>query len=404
MRPSFAVAIATALTASVSAAILTGCSAKPTPQRADSWHEALERARALQRPILIDISTDGCPPCEAFHRATVNDRTVRESLTHVVLVSSTPRGAPDLESLRATARSYPTFVLFDQQGSEVDRWVGFGRTANWCDRLAGALVLETPLETVRAQHRQQPTAATARRLARLATDANDPEAAVRYLDEASQLSEDKPPELWRDRVAALLTLLATRRTDSTLINPRVAAAVEDARQACAGDASCQLSLVELVQNGWYRAEPLESRLGAMLADIPEQADQELERRRITQLAQFAWVFRHDEATALGYWHQHLALHRPPDPDSTLAFAAWVFDARAGFDALERVSAAALEGVRDPALQAPLLDVLAEARFNQGRLAEAIDTMDRAARLDPDHPRHADTRDAWRELLAKSPRS
>ncbi len=381
--------------------VLSGCSQGLAPATdAHSLAEARSLSASRKLPILIEVSTEGCSPCAAFDRASKSDPSLKQALERVVLLRAGRDAPADLHSLLKIVAGFPTFIVLDQQGREIDRWLGYGDPDEWRRELENALAQDVNLDEFRVRHALHPSIFSAQRLARIADDSGDTLARLSYLDQALTLPGNKPPELWREHLSALVGARFEYGKSVASFEQRLIDAASGAQAACDADADCILVLVAIVSERqmWCDAQGLVCE--SLLEAVPPHLDQTQERRRVSLRAHVAWELRHDESAALSAWQQHFDARPAIDPESALAFADWVFEERIGFVLLEQVCLAALEHPRDQHTQGALLDAVGEARFNLGRMSEAIESMERAAALDTDNPRHADTLDAWRELAAQ----
>ncbi|MFN7965382.1 MAG: thioredoxin family protein [Acidobacteriota bacterium] len=384
-------------------ALAFGCTRTTMPIReARSLAEARALAASESRAILIDVSTHGCAPCKAFDQASTSDNDLREALAHVILIRSAPDGAPDLEPWRRNVSGYPTFILLDREGREIDRWSGFGGADNWRREFDNALAQNIGLDQYRARHEREPTVASALRLARIADDSGDPILQLKYLDQALTLPGEKPVELRREQLRTLIAAGFVNRKELPNYDQRLIEVGLGARDACRADADCLLTLARIVTDRQLWSSTQATVIESLLTALPPQLSPEQERRRVSLRARTVWMLQHDQAAALALWQQHLESQPRPSLDSALEFAAWAFEERIGFAPVEAACLAALEAATEPQKQAALLDAIGEARFNLGRVSEAIDAMDRAATLEPTNPRHAEARDAWRVLSEKRP--
>ncbi len=380
-----------------------GCTRTAAPIReARSLAEARTLAASESRAILIGVSTHGCAPCKAFDHASTSDNDVRGALASVILIRSAPDGAPDLELWRQSVSGYPTFILLDREGREIDRWSGFGGAHEWRREFNNALAQDIRLDQYRARHEREPTVASALRLARIADDSGDQLLRLKYLDQALTLPGEKPGELRREQLSTLIAAGFVHQKEIPDYDQRLIEAGLGARDACRADADCLLTLALIVTDRQLWSSTQGTVIESLLTALPAQLNPKQERRRVSLRARTVWMLQHDQAAALALWQQHLETQPRPGLDSALEFAAWAFEERIGFAPVEAACLAALETATEPQKQAALLDAIGEARFNLGRVSEAIEAMDRAAALEPTNPRHAEARDAWRALSAKRP--
>ncbi len=100
------------------------------------WKTALKEAAAGNRPVLIDFYTDWCPPCKKLTKTTFADPKMNGYFQKekYMLVKINPEKDREAES-KFKVYSYPTLVLFNGKGEEIDRILGYRTT----DQLIEAL-------------------------------------------------------------------------------------------------------------------------------------------------------------------------------------------------------------------------------------------------------------------------
>ncbi len=104
----------------------------------------LERAKAEAKPVLVDFYADWCGPCRVMERRTFRHPEVVERLGDVVPVRVDAEDTRSKRGVRGTevadrygVRGYPTLVLMDGEGRELDRVSGFlnaEQFLRWLDR------------------------------------------------------------------------------------------------------------------------------------------------------------------------------------------------------------------------------------------------------------------------------
>ncbi|MCP5049804.1 MAG: thioredoxin fold domain-containing protein [bacterium] len=90
------------------------------------WQKELKDAAANNRPVLLDFYTDWCPHCKRLDKTTFVDKSVAEFFKkeNYVLIKINPekdRAAED----KFKVYSYPTLVMFNGKGNEIDRILGY---------------------------------------------------------------------------------------------------------------------------------------------------------------------------------------------------------------------------------------------------------------------------------------
>lgn len=104
----------------------------------DNYQESLARAKAEKKLLFAEFTgSDWCPPCkkqaaEVFAQQEFKDYAAK----HLVLVElDYPRSKSLTDEVKAQnkelkekfgIRGYPTVIVFDGEGKELARWVGYG--------------------------------------------------------------------------------------------------------------------------------------------------------------------------------------------------------------------------------------------------------------------------------------
>jgi len=124
--------------AALSSALASACPhglAAAEPPKAGAVHvpfvegrpfaEILRRAKAQNRPVMLDVMASWCGPCKIMDRTTFSDPSVVAWAKKVVPARiDAEKGEGRKLSARYQAFSFPTVLFIDGDGNEIDRLVG----------------------------------------------------------------------------------------------------------------------------------------------------------------------------------------------------------------------------------------------------------------------------------------
>ncbi len=277
-------------------------------------------------------------------------------------------------------RGFPTFVLVDAAGEEIDRLVGYGGVPPFVAALDAALADPLTVTQREARFRVQPAAADAVRLARVAAGRADAKAAVGWYREAQRLDSSG------DYAYATFDAVAMgfRRQTATAAELRAAA---DAVFASARAEPGQLLMVGyLMSSSARRAQEPSLRvpyLAQALARTAAVADPELLGDRRELEIDHALHIAHDRDRALALKRATLADGWRDDSDALNGFAWWCFENRVNLKEAEALARRGAELAPDDAARAGVLDTAAEIRAARGDPRGALALARAAAAADPE---------------------
>jgi len=172
------------------------------------YDDALKKASVEGKFVIVDISASWCPPCQKMVREVYpNDEFIEFSRSNVFMLLDADT---DLEGVRLARRfrvvSYPTILIIDSRGREVDRLIG-GRSAKGLIRdLKEVLDDPIPFEDLeRKASEQKDDYQLQFKVGRRALEREEYSRARGFLARAAVLAEKRAPS---ERAAALILLSA----------------------------------------------------------------------------------------------------------------------------------------------------------------------------------------------------
>jgi thiol:disulfide interchange protein len=92
-----------------------------------TFQEALEKAKAENKPIFLDIYATWCGPCKMLKKHTFSDKEVgtyyNTNFINIAIDGESKEGR-ELANLYQV-RNYPTLLIIDKSGKQLTRQVGF---------------------------------------------------------------------------------------------------------------------------------------------------------------------------------------------------------------------------------------------------------------------------------------
>lgn len=101
---------------------------------------------------------------------------------------------------RLKVRAFPTFILMDAEGREIERWAGFGKAKYFIAELQKAAADPTPLGEKIARFEMTPDAGLARRIGQSLAYQNKPLEALRFIEAAGKLDPKLEKEMLAERL------------------------------------------------------------------------------------------------------------------------------------------------------------------------------------------------------------
>jgi len=100
------------------------------------WRAALDLAAQESKPLLVEFSTEWCPPCRRLHSEFLDQGAYEPLLQRFVRVSADAdhKSSFELKSHYGVG-GYPTLLVLSAEGALLERNVGFGTAENLAARL-----------------------------------------------------------------------------------------------------------------------------------------------------------------------------------------------------------------------------------------------------------------------------
>ena len=302
-----------------------------------TWDAVLAQAKAENKHVFIDFYTTWCGPCKRLDKVTYVDPKVVDFLNSTVPVKyDCEKGYGETLAKQFKVVAYPTMVLLDAQGREIDRHLGYLDPPEFLEVMEG---YAKGIGTVAFYEKK------------IAENPNDIET---------------------------LHTLGTKYTDAVRVDEAVAA-LEKVMELDPGD-----------ERGW-RAESIynlaEASFAAQRYDtskkyfervLKEYPDSDWYERALQRLARVEYELKNPDA-AVALYQRYLDRHAD-DPSAMNAFAWFCSQRSIGLDQALPVAqkAADLSG-RDPGI----LDTLAEVYFAMGNFDGALKIGKEALAKEPD---------------------
>ncbi len=278
-------------------------------------------------------------------------------------------------------RGYPTFVLVDADGEEIDRIVGYGGPAHFVPGLARALADPVTVSRREARLASAPTAADAAALGRIMSGRGDAQAAVAHYRRAAELDPAG------DYASATFEAVAMGFRRGRMPEKELRAAADAVFAGTDRDPEQLLAVafqMEAFARRGGRPDLRHPYLGEAVARTAG-ATGEVAAQRRQLLVPHALHVEREPRRAVALMRESLPAGWRDDPAQLNRFAWWCFEQRLN---LREAEALAERGARLAGAgpeRAPILDTLAEIRAARGDARGALAAARAAAAAAPDNP-------------------
>jgi tetratricopeptide (TPR) repeat protein len=280
-------------------------------------------------------------------------------------------------------RGFPTFIVTNAKGEQIDRWWGYDDPASFVAELDEARADPTTVEEKIARFGSQPTEKDAAALGRIFTTRQETIEAVRYLREAQRLADDGGPEYAADLFGNIVRGYADEHFTLEDVQQAADAVVGQKDPAVSDLLSVAYRMADLAKQ---ESDPtlLEPYAGPALAAYDANPDEDLAGlSREVRIAR-ALVVDADPEAAVALKRESLPEHWQEDAEQLNAFAWWCFENVVNLEEAEVLARRGVELSEPGTERAMILDTVAEICNARGKCDEAVDLMARAVEEDPDN--------------------
>lgn len=316
-------------------------------------NEAITRARTEQKPVMIDFITDWCRWCDTLDARTYSDATVADYINSAVvpIKIDAEKGEGIAIAKKYGVRAYPTILLINANGEEIDRLLGYIPPEPFLKSVKDYVIGVNSVAQVRA-----------------AVEKNPDDPVVQFAAATKYVSRNEPA-LAVGHYRKLLELDPENKLGHN----------EEAEFAVAVD------VLQSEKNG--------AQLEAFAAKYPESANA---RRALGTLVTVS-LRGGDAEGARKYFLRYTA--KFPDDAGMMNSYAWTCaEKKINLDHAAETARAAVALARTDNERAMYLDTQATVEFGRGNVTEAITLEEKALGLVKDAP--PKERKEYEETLAK----
>lgn len=277
-------------------------------------------------------------------------------------------------------RGYPTFVLVNGEGEEVDRLVGYGDVAPFVAALDAALADPVPVSARESRLRDAPSAADAAFLGRVMSGRGDPAASVAYYRQARALD----PRV--DYAFPIFEAVAMGFRRKLVTSDELRAAADGVLASDRADPEQMLTVGYRMSSFARRAGDPSLRhpyLQRALDATVEVTDADLLAERGELLIEHALHVARNRERALDLKRQMLPQAWRDDPEELNGFAWWCFENRLNLAEAEALALRGAELAADDSARAAALDTAAEISAARGQARRALKLARQAAQASPE---------------------
>ncbi len=277
-------------------------------------------------------------------------------------------------------KALPTFIVMNNQGEIVDRWLGFDGPDAWSAAVIKAKADPRTITVKREAFAEVPTADLAASLANDAACDFDYQGAVKYFRQARGLDPSRA-EYFTEQILSNMFYGARSKAfsfdeiateaDLALAQPNTSV---DQKESLAG-------MISGMAHSMGTPEKAVPYITAALA--AGESESEPSDQRLNLMVENALLVEHDEAKAVELRKKMLDEGWEDDPSQLNNFAWWCFQNKLNLAEAEELALHGAEIAAEDTERANILDTAAEISAARGNHDDALVHAKRAAELDPE---------------------
>lgn len=294
-------------------------------------------------------------------------------------------------------KGYPTFVMVNEAGETLDRWIGYERSF-FIKTMDSALKDLSTIEDKLASYEKKPTAGTADALGRYSSSLKEYVNAVNYYTTAQKIkdepSDDYTYEIFENTSYGLkgehFTFEDVLAAADNVVNSQNAEPENVVRTA--------ISLTRAAKKN-DRLDVMESYIETGLTITSQADDPEAKDAHNQLMVEKSLHITGDKAAAVKYKMATMTDGWLEDAGKLNGFCWWCFENRVNLEDAERLSRKSVELAKPGRRKAMNLDTLAEICNALDNCHEAVELIKMAMAEDPESEHYPKQLERFEEILA-----
>ncbi|UCE66178.1 MAG: thioredoxin family protein [Candidatus Zixiibacteriota bacterium] len=294
-------------------------------------------------------------------------------------------------------KGYPTFVILNDKGQTVDRWIGYTKEYLLAT-MESAMMDLTPIQEKMFRFETDPNLNDALVLGRYSRSLGEYEDAVKYYRAAQKINEDPDKdylyEIFSNTADGALKDMFTFEDAGNAADAVLASAATDADDKY-GVASKMTHLAEKKEKLDLVTPYLEAGIEALKgSEDPDDA-----RNYATLMADYSLYVTKDHDKAVSYKKKTMPEGWQENAGNLNSFCWWCFENKVNLEEAEELSRKSVKLAEPGEEKAMYLDTLSEICNALGKLYEAVEFMKIAVREAPDNEYYKEQLERFEKLLA-----